>query len=295
MLIYLRSFKNHLLLHLIVLIYGFTGIFGKLISIKAIDLVWYRLLIAVSALLGFILLKGVGLKTDFRTLVKYFGVGFIIALHWVCFYESIKLGAVSVAVICLSASTFFTALIEPFVFKRKISRYEIFGGIIIFFLLYWMFSGEKVSPSCVGFGVASAFLASVFPVLNGVLTGQDSPYRITFYELLGGLVFLTIMLSLTGDLTNSSFWNISQMDWLWLVVLGIICTSFAFVISVSIMREISPFTVVMSINLEPIYTILLAYFIFGVNERRSYQFYLGSVAIVACIFCNAYLKGRHKS
>jgi drug/metabolite transporter (DMT)-like permease len=287
----LEKYKNYFLLHLTVFIYGFTGILGKLISLPADNLVWFRLVIAIVALAIFFIASNKSFAANYKDIFKYAGVGFIIALHWVFFYRSIKVGSVSVAVVCLSASTFFTALVEPLFFKRRLRVYELLGGLFIFLALFFMFSDDKVSTAGVWEGLISAFLAAVFPVMNGVLTNKNNPFSITFYELLGGLFFLSLFFLFTGEFTNN-FWAVSTMDWMWLLLLGIVCTAFTFVVGVKIMREISPFTVVLSINLEPVYTIMLAYFIFADAERMSMRFYAGTVIILMCIGINAYLKKR---
>lgn len=287
----LNKYRNYFLLHLTVFIYGFTGILGKLISLPADNLVWYRLVIAIVSLWAFLLLTKRQVIAYPRHILPYAGVGIIIALHWVFFYRSIKEGSVSVAVVCLAASTFFTAIIEPMLFKRKLRIYELLAGALIFLALFYMFSEDNIPTAGVTEGIISAFLAAIFPVLNGLLTKNHDPFRLTLYELSGGLVLLTVYFLFSGEF-NQNFWQVSPADWMWLMVLGVICTAFTFVIGVKIMREISPFTVVLSINLEPVYTILLAFFIFADAERMSLRFYSGTVLILLCIAFNAYLKRR---
>ena len=288
----LSRYKNYLLLHLTVFIYGFTGILGKLISIEAEDLVWYRLLIAVSSLLLFItFIKKQTLTCTSKQLLYYLLTGLVIASHWVFFYLSIKTAPVSIAVVCLSSSTFFTALIEPLFYKRKIIVYEVVLGFVIIFSLYLIFKINYTYKLGMIYGIISAFLASVFPVLNGMLTKGGNAYTITFYELSGGFLFLTIYFSITGHFT-SDFFSVGLSDIIWLTLLGIVCTAFTFVISVAIMQEISPYTVVLSINLEPLYTIILAAIILGESNYLSPTFYLGTVFILSTIFMNAYLKKR---
>jgi drug/metabolite transporter (DMT)-like permease len=273
----LSKYKNYLLLHLTVFIYGFTGILGKLISIEAEDLVWYRLLIAVAA--------------TTKQLLYYLLTGLVIASHWVFFYLSIKAAPVSIAVVCLSSSTFFTALIEPLFYKRKVIVYEVLLGFVIIFSLYLIFKINYTYKLGMIYGIVSAFLASVFPVLNGMLTKGGNAYTITFYELGGGFLFLTIYFGITGHF-NAGFFNIGMADIIWLTLLGIVCTAFTFVISVAIMKEISPYTVVLSINLEPLYTIILAAIMLGESDYLSASFYVGTVFILSTIFINAYLKKR---
>jgi drug/metabolite transporter (DMT)-like permease len=289
----LAKYRNYLLLHLTVFLYGFTGILGKLITISAEHLVWHRLWIAVLALVVYCLLRGVSLKVGREDLIKYCGVGLLIAAHWVFFYKAIKEGSVSVAVVCLSTSTFFTALIEPFFFKRRINWVEVMLGFVIFIVLYLIFFDQQQYMLGIVYGVIAAFLASVFPVFNGMLAKSHQPVRLTVYELGGGFVFLSLYLLLSSDF-DSLFVALDFANWFWLTVLALACTAFTFVIGVEIMKEISPYTVVLSINLEPVYTIILAYFIFQDAERLNTGFYSGTLAILCCIFLNAYLKAYQR-
>ncbi len=218
--------------------------------------------------------------------------GLIIALHWVFFYSSIKVAPVSVAVVCLSSSTFFAAFIEPLFYRRKIVWYEIVLGLIVILSLYMIFRINDEYKLGMIYGLISAFLASVFPVLNGVMMKNNhNSYSLTFYELSGGFLLLTLYFFFKGSF-SAQFFSVSMNNILWLLFLGIVCTAFTFVVSVEIMREIKPYTVVLSINLEPIYTIILAALIFNEYNHLNTQFYIGAIFIISTIFINAILKKR---
>jgi len=265
---------------------------GKLITIPAQNLVWYRLLIALIALLIFILfIKKQSLVCTKKQLFFYLITGLVIASHWVFFYLSIKAAPVSIAVVCLSSSTFFTALIEPLLYKRKILLYEVFLGIVIIFSLYLIFKINYAYKWGMIYGIISALLASIFPVLNGILIQKSNAYTLTFYELGGGFLMLSIYFLLQGSYTFS-FFEVSLLDFLWLLLLGIVCTAFTFVIGVEIMKEISPYTVVLSINLEPLYTIIIASIFLGEAALLTPGFYLGTGFILSTIFVNAFLKKK---
>jgi drug/metabolite transporter (DMT)-like permease len=265
---------------------------GKLITIPAQNLVWYRLLIAIFALFIFIrFIKKQNLKCSQKQLIYYTLTGVVIASHWVFFYLSIKAAPVSIAVVCLSSSTFFTALIEPLFYKRKIIIYEVLLGIIIIFSLYLIFKINYTYKLGMIYGIISALLASIFPVLNGILIKNSNAYTLTFYELTGGFLLLTLYFIFSNNF-NAQFFQVSMADYFWLILLGIVCTAFTFVIGVEIMKEISPYTVVLSINLEPLYTIIIAAIFLGESAYLSNGFYWGTAFILSTIFINALLKKK---
>ena len=287
----LSKYKYHIWLHITVLIFGFTGVLGKLITIDSYLLVWYRTMIAVIALLGYFLFTKFSLKISKKQLLKTLGVGVIIASHWVTFFEAIKQSNVSVALVCFSSSTLFTSLIEPLYFKRKIKIYELIFGVVIILGLYFIFSFEFKYIVGMVLSIVSAALASWFTVLNGILIKETKAKTISFYELLGAFVVVGIYLLFTtgADLSKLA---ISMSDFKWLLILGTVCTAFAFIVSVEVMKKISPYTVTMSVNLEPIYSIVLAIIIWPETETMSYGFYMGSIIVIATIFLNALFKNR---
>ena len=287
----LLKYKYHIWLHITVLIFGLTGILGKLITIDSYLLVWYRVLIALVALLGYFVLSGFSLKINKKQLGKILLVGVIIAVHWVTFFEAIKQSNVSVALVCFSSSTLFTSLIEPLYFKRKIKAYELIFGVVIILGLYFIFSFEFKYLIGMILSVISAALASWFTVLNGVLIKETKAKLISFYELLGAFIAVSIYLlfSSKGDISQ---FLIPAEDIKWLILLGTVCTAFAFIVSVEVMKKISPYTVTMSVNLEPIYSIVLALLIWPESETMSYGFYLGTIIVITTIFLNALFKNK---
>ncbi|MDF1671960.1 MAG: DMT family transporter [Vicingaceae bacterium] len=287
----LSKYKYHIWLHITVLIFGLTGILGKLITIDSYLLVWYRTMIAVIVLFVYFLLTKFSLKISKKELLKTLGVGVIIAIHWVTFFEAIKQSNVSVALVCFSSSTLFTSLIEPLYFKRKIKVYELIFGVVIILGLYFIFSFEFKYLIGMTLSIVSAALASWFTVLNGILIKETKAKTISFYELLGAFVVVGIYLlfSIEGDFSQL---ELSMSDFKWLLILGTVCTAFAFIVSVEVMKKISPYTVTMSVNLEPIYSIVLAILIWPESETMSYGFYLGSTIVIATIFLNALFKNK---
>lgn len=287
----LSKYKYHIWLHLTVLIFGLTGVLGKLITVDSYLLVWYRVLIAVVFLLGYFLVTKVSLKVSKKQVSKILLVGVIIAVHWVTFFEAIKQSNVSVALVCFSSSTLFTSLIEPFYFKRKIKVYELIFGVVIVLGLYFIFSFEFKYLVGMILSVISAALASWFTVLNGILIKETNAKLISFYELLGAFIIVSIYLLVSTGADFSHF-LIPISDIKWLLILGTLCTAFAFILSIEVMKKISPYTVTISVNLEPIYSIILALLIWPESETMSFGFYMGTVIVIATIFLNALFKNR---
>lgn len=286
------KFGNLFLLHLIVFIFGFTGILGKLIETESDILVWWRMIIASITIAIFVYATGKIKKNLSVNALIYSVVGFIIAAHWVTFFEAIKQSNVSVTLACLSASSLFTAILEPIFFKRKLDKFELFFGVLVVSGLLLIFSFETEYKLGISLALTSAFLASLFTTINGKLIKNDNPYRISLVEMMAGALGITLWLLLQGKLTIEVF-QLPPMDWFWIIILGTIATAFAFVVSVKVLEEISPFTVSLTINLEPVYGIVLAFFIFGSSEKMTWGFYVGTVLILASLYLNAlHRKGK---
>ena len=285
------KFKNYLLLHLIVFIWGFTAILGALITIDAIPLVWYRMLLAVLFIAIYFLWKKKSFKVDRGGLLKFFFTGVVIALHWVFFFKAIKVSNVSVALVTMSTGAFFTALIEPVFFKRKINALEMFLGLLVIAGLYIIFNFESQYKLGVIYALIASFLGALFAVLNGLFIKKYTADTISFYQLFFGVVFITIYLLFSNSF-SVSFFQIPASDWMYLIVLSSICTAYAFIASVHVMKYLSPYTVMLTINLEPIYAIVLALFIFGDKEQMSSTFYLGAFIVLFVVLLNGIIKNR---
>lgn len=286
---FIARYQYHLLLHFIVIIWGFTGILGKLISLPANSLVWYRMLIAFFGIGVYLFTSGIQVKPKPSNVAKYFVVGLVVALHWVTFFQSIKVSNVSIALACLSSTTLFVAFLEPLIYKRKIVLYEVILGLCVIIGLSLIFSFETQYKQGIILALISAFLAATFGTLNGVLVRNDRPRVISFYEMLGGVLGITVYFLVTNQWqVFTSIPAIKDMGYL--LILGLVCTAFAFVASVEVLKVLSPYTVTISINMEPIYAIILALLFFGDEEKMTSGFYAGAALILGTIFTNAYLK-----
>ena len=282
--------KNYLHLHLLVFIAGFTAILGELITIESIPLVWFRMLIASGLMIIYLKFKKIKLAINFKAIIKFFLAGIIIALHWITFFESIEQSNISIALAMFSTGTFFASFIEPLFFKRKIIWYEIIFGIIVILGVWLITQTELNYLNGILLGISSAFFSSLFAVINGQFVKRYSASVIPFYEFISGTLFISLFILFLGDGFNAEFFNLSNLDWLYLFILGSICTAYAFMAAVYIMKHISPYTVVLTYNLEPIYGIFLAIILFPIKEKMSLQFYVGAFIIISVVILNGILK-----
>lgn len=286
-----EEYKYQIWLHIAVFIFGTTGVLGKLISLGSHALVWYRLLIALVALALVFGIAKRRLAVDSRSALILLGVGLVLGVHWLTFFEAIKRSNVSVSMVCFSSVALFTSFIEPILFRRRILWSEPLIGVGIVVGLYLVFRFEFEFAAGMILSGISAALAALFTVLNGLLVRKLDPKVMTVYELLGAFFLVSACLGVLGLVEPQNMLP-SLADLLWLAILGVVCTAFSFMLSVHLIRRITPYSFVMAINLEPIYAILLALVIWPESETMSSEFYNGAVFIVAMIFLNSYLKGK---
>ncbi len=277
-----------------VLILGFTGIFGKLISLNTIELVWYRMLIAFITLFTFLAFKKELTKIKKKDFFGLLFVGSLVAVHWFFFFESIKVSNVSVAVVCLSTASFFSAMIEPFFLKRKPKLYEYILGIVVFVTLFLMLEAETKYTMGYVYGIIASFLGTLFTLYNAKYINRLEASKITMVEMLAGVIIFSILMLINKEIGISNL-KININDFVYLFLLGTICTAAVFVWMVEIMKYISPYSLIMAINLEPIYSIVLALIIFSESEHMNLSFYIGASVIILVVFLESYLKNKIKS
>lgn len=280
-----------ILLHITVFVWGFTGILGKLIQQPADQLTYVRCAIALGGIAAAAWWMKTSLSPRTPDLKNYLLVGIVICAHWITFYGAIKLSTASIAAGCLSTSTVFTALLEPFWFKRRIRTYEVVLGLIVIAALLLIFGLETEFRLGIAVSVLSALLSAWFNVINGVLVKRDSALRIGFYEMVSALVIVGIWLAWQHRLPPP-LWEMPTSDIIYQLLLGLVCTSFAFAAGIAVMRQLTPFTVMLAVNLEPVYTILIALLIWGEEERMRTGSYLGIALILVCLFVNGWLQRR---
>ncbi len=287
------NLKSYLHLHVIVFIWGFTAILGKLISLEALDLVWYRMLFASAIMTFVVILTKEKVKVPFNVTIGFIVSGIIIAAHWLTFYQAIKVSNVSITLACLSTGAFFASILEPIFYKRKVIWYELLFGVIVVIGLGIIFNVETKYTTGIYLAVTSAFLSALFSVINGKYAKEYNPNIISLYELSSGVFFISIYLFFAGSFTPA-FFAVSVNDLIWLFLLSSICTAYAFSASVKVMKFLSPFTVMLTINLEPIYGIILALLIFDDTEEMTPLFYVGALLILITVIANGIVKSKKK-
>jgi drug/metabolite transporter (DMT)-like permease len=286
--------QNYLHLHLLVFIAGFTAVLGELISINSIPLVWFRMTIAGILMLVYIKFRKINLKVDLKAIVKFSIAGILIALHWITFFEAIKQSNISITLAMYSTGAFFASLIEPLFYKRRVIWYELFFGLIVIVGVWLITQTEFNYINGIVLGIISALLSTLFAVINGKLVKHNSATLISFYEFISGIVFISLFIIFFRGGFDLAFFSLSTQDWLYLFILASVCTTYAFIAIVYVMKHISSYTVVLTNNLEPIYGIILAIILFPQSEKMSAKFYIGALLIISTVILNGILKNSRK-
>ncbi|UOE51571.1 DMT family transporter [Mucilaginibacter sp. SMC90] len=274
--------KNLIILHFTVFVWGFTGILGALITISAVQLVWYRVFIAFLSLFLYFKFNKTDFKVDTKTLIKLVCTGAIVGGHWILFFAAIKLSTVAVTLVCLSSITLFTAIFEPIINKKSISKLEILAGLLIISGIVLIFKFEGRYTKGIIAGLVSAVCASLFSIINSRQVQKIQAPVIAFYELSGAFVWISIYLFITSGYTRAML--LKPADIGYLVLLGTVCTSLAYVAGVSVMRELSAFRVALITNLEPVYGIIMSFIFFGDMNKMTLGFWGGALLILSTIF-----------
>ncbi len=276
---------------MIVFLWGFTAILGKLIHANAQAIVFYRMFFAALFLFIFIrFFKKESIKVSKKLFIQLSVIGGFMAFHWLCFFYSIKVSNVSIALSCLSLSTLFASILEPIIFKRKVDISEVIMGVVIVICMGMIFKTEFQYKEGIFFGILTALFGTIFSVFNGKIFGKTSSGNIIFYEIFSGFLILTVFYMLTGHIFQLN--EISTRDLTLIIILASVFTAYPMLESVSLMKYISPFTLILTVNLEPVYGIILAFFIFGESEEMSPIFYGASLIMILAIVVNGVLKSR---
>lgn len=285
-----QTIRYNLLLHLTVLIFGFTAVLGRLIRLDAPILVWYRLVIGISGIIIYMIWRRQAFTISMRGLLTIGVSGLLISAHWVLFFTAVKVSNVSITVVCLSVSPLLVAFIEPLVLKRSVRHYEVVFGMAVVIGLWFIFRFESHYSAGIMLALSAAVLSSMLAVINARLIRNYNSSIISLYELAGGFVSLTIYILATGGHHHDSIPTIP--DLFYLLILGLVCTAFAYISFVEVMKVLSPYTVMLCVNLEPVYGIIIALIIFGSSEYMTPGFYAGTTLILATILGDALLKRR---
>jgi len=285
--------KAYLQMHLSILLWGATAVLGKSIELSEGMLVWYRMIITTLSLFSFILLTGKSFKVPSKTIFSLFGIGILLMVHWLFFYGAIKYSNVSITLSLFSSTTLFTALIEPVITDKKFNRTELLYSFMAIAGIGIIFKSDTNSYTTgIVLAILAAFVGAFFNILNKKVVTEVSSDVVSFYELLAGLIGLTIFLPLYIHTFHPDKLTPSNQDWTLLFILAVFCTHFPLVLSLNALRHLSAFTLNLSINLEPVYGIALAFIIFGEHKHLNGGFFAGTVLIMASVILHSYFASR---
>jgi len=288
-----NDIKSYLHLHLIVFIWGFTAVLGELISVREASLVWYRMGLAGIFLFVYLLVAKKKILLPAKAVFQLVLVGLLIAIHWIFFFRAINISNVSITLAMFSMGAFFAAILEPLFFKRKMLWYEVLFGLVIIAGLFTIMQVEVRFINGILCALFSVFVGVLFTIFNGKLIQKHDASVIALYEFFAGFLFVSVYLFFEGKF-KPQFFNVSGKEWMYILILSSICTSYAFTAAVQVMKKLSPYTVMLTTNLEPVYGIILAFFIIGEDEKMSLPFYIGSLVILATVILNGVIKHYKK-
>jgi drug/metabolite transporter (DMT)-like permease len=287
--------KAYVQMHLSILLWGATAVLGKSINMSEGLLVWYRMIITTLSLFTFIVITRKSFRVSTKNLVALFGIGVLLMIHWLFFYGAIKYSNVSITLSLFSSTTLFTALIEPVITKKKFNRMELLYSIMAIAGICIIFYSDTNSYSIgIFLAIMAAFVGAFFNILNKRVVHEVSSDVVSFYELLSGLVALTIFLPLYIHIFHPVALVPSNQDWVLLFVLAVFCTHFPLVLSLNALKHLSAFTLNLSINLEPVYGITLAFIIFGENKQMGPGFFVGTLLIMLSVVLHSYFSSKAK-
>lgn len=270
-------------LHLSVFLAGFTGILGKLITLNEGMLVWYRLLFTIITLYILFRWKGLLKKLTFRQIIPIALTGVVIVLHWLFFYASIKYSNVSIGVVCFAMSSMFTAVLDPLINRYRMDKMELLLSGITLFGIYLIFHFDTQYRTGIILGVFSALTSALFTIFNKRLMSRFDTPTITFYELSAGWLVFSLFLPLYLYYFPTPLHLPSFSDISYLLILAVVCTAWLYMLMMNALTKISPFTVNLSFNLEPVYSIVLAFILFHENQELTYIFYIGLACIILSV------------
>jgi drug/metabolite transporter (DMT)-like permease len=284
--------KAYLYMHLSILLWGMTGVLGRGIQLSEGLLVWYRMAITVASMFAFILYRGQSLRIGTRDLLRLVGIGTILTIHWLFFYGSIKYSNVSITLTMLASQGLFTAILEPLVRRKKFRWDELLFSITAMIGIWMVFHVEEVYTLGIILGLLASFFGAFFNILNKDVVSRHSPIVVSFYEIAAGLAILTLFLPLYISYFHPAKLIPSHTDWILLLVLAVLCTHVTLILSLAALRHLSAFTLNLSINLEPVYGIALAFLIFHENKQLHSGFFFGAAIIMLSVLLEAYFQSR---
>lgn len=287
---------DYLKLHFIVFLWGFSAILGKLVTIPALEMVFYRSILAALGM-GILILAVKGTFSVTRVeLLKLVLIGFIVALHWVAFFGSARVSNVSVSLVGFATNSLWTAFLEPWLNRSRVKKFELLLGLVVIFGLYIIFSFDFQYKLGLFIGIVAGFTSALFSVLTAKMVRRVPSNTITFYEMIGVFIALAMFLpvyKITWAEDGLLQLVPSPMDWVYIALLAGVCSVYAFSTAVELMKKISVFMIQLTLNLEPIYGIIMAVIIFGTQEKMGFNFYVGTLIILSAVILYPFLRKRY--
>ena len=286
--------KDYLRLHWIVFLWGFTAILGKLITLPAVEIVFYRTALAAVTLGALLTWRRRWRRLPAATAGRLLLTGAVIAAHWILFFAAARVSNVSVCLAGMATGSLWTSLLDPLLTRRRLEIFEVTLGGVVLAGLYVVFRFETDHALGLAMAVASALLSALFTIFNSQFARHHPPLLITQWEMMGAWASVALFLPFYGAYLTpggSVDWVPRGWDLLWLAVLALVCTVYALAVSVALMRRFTAFAVNLAVNLEPVYGIALAALIFHEHARMTSQFYLGTALIMVAVL--AYPAGHY--
>lgn len=284
--------KAYIQMHLSIILWGLTGVLGRGIELSEGMLVWYRMLITAASMLLFILFTKKSFAVSKADFMKLLGIGFIITIHWLCFYGAIKYSNISITLSMLASQGLFTALMEPLVTGKKIHKEELFFSVLAMVGIWLIFSVEKIYVTGIVLALLASFLGAFFNIFNKSMVNRIEPVVVSFYEILTGVAMLTVFLPFYIGYFHPAKLIPNTNDWILLFVLAVFCTHLTLMLSLSALKYLSAFTLNLSINLEPVYGIALAFLIFHENEHLHWGFFVGGAIIMLSVLLHGFYASK---
>lgn len=284
--------KSYLILHIAVLLAGFTGIFAKLISLNEFPLVWFRILFSTIILFFVLKLFNVVRLASTKEAFKIARVGLLITIHWLFFYASIKYSNISIGVVCYCLTSFFTAIFEPLLNKKKFSAVQLLLSALTLFGISLIFHFDTSYQLGIILGVVSSAFAALYTIYNERLVRSYDSKLINYYQMVGGLVGLTLLLPVYFYLFPDVRFVPNVADTIYLILLALFCTVGLYVLFAETLKKLSAFTVNLSFNLEPIYAIIIAFLFFKEGQEVNVSFYIGLAFVIVSVVLQSLLSMR---
>jgi drug/metabolite transporter (DMT)-like permease len=291
----MASQGDYLKLHFIVFLWGFSAILGKLVAIPAVEMVLFRSILAAAGMAAVIFFTKGNFKVDKSNFIKLILIGFVVSSHWIAFFGSARVSNVSVSLVGFATNSLWAAILEPWFNKTKMKKYEVVLGLVVLVGLYIIFSFDFQYRLGLAIGVFAGFTSALFSVFNSKMVKTIAPRTITFYEMIGVFIGTALFLPLyqqTWAVDHQLQLMPGMLDWIWIAILAGVCSVYAYTVAVELMKRISVFMIQLTLNLEPVYGIIMAVIIFGEKEKMTTNFYVGTLVIMSAVIIYPLIKRR---